>query len=647
MKELTLFCCVTLLLAFGVDLIQGQESPKIDLSLSVQNTEEIKKSPLGVRQQRIKRMIVELEMQFAELARTLQKDNPEQAEKLVDAFKSSKEMLLEKRMDEITGLLDLSKLDSAGEEQKKTIDDVKSLIEFLLKDDEEADRIKEEIKKLQEWKDAIDGLIKDENKLKEESEIHTDKDKALEDLNKQIGQLKELIERQDELKADTEKESIKGIDGLDKIAEKQQELRELTESLRNELKEDAAQGKESKGDERDLDQDKSSGKEPLRDAEEDQKWAEKKLEEGKGKLAVEAEKDALDNLNKALEQLEKEKDRIEGLSSDDLEKLAEAQGSTANDAGKLSEKMKSSGDTEGDPSEQQDPLKDGQKRAQEAVESAQSKMGKASESLAQGSPGGASESQEQALEDLEKAKEEVEKQLEELKQNQKMEALVQLEQMFKEMLERQEKATAKVLVLDEKRNNQDGKLRRADRIELRSVELQERELSEKSKEVEGLLVDDGASVVVRNVVEGMKNDLIALADRVDATETGSFVQRSQKEVEMTLKELIDAVKIAQQMQEQQQEQQEQQQQQQQQEQQQEQQEQQLLPPSAELKLLRLTQLRINRRTIDFDGEMKGSEKLNDVLRRQVRGATLLQKKITESARELAARGQPPVEAEID
>jgi hypothetical protein len=112
---------------------------------------------------------------------------------------------------------------------------------------------------------------------------------------------------------------------------------------------------------------------------------------------------------------------------------------------------------------------------------------------------------------------------------------------------------------------------------------------------------------------------------------------------MTLKELIDAVKIAQQMQEQQQ----QQQQQQQQEQQQQEQQQQLLPPSAELKLLRLTQLRINRRTIDFDGEIKGSDKLNDVLRRQVRDATLLQKKITESARELAARGQSPVEAEID
>ena len=142
----------------------------------------------------------------------------------------------------------MSKLDSAGEEQKKTIEDVKSLIEFLLKDDEESDRIKEEIKKLEEWRDAIDGLIKDENNLQKESEIHSDKDKALKDLDRQIGQLKELIKQQDELKADTEKESEKGIDGLDGIAEKQQELRKLTENLRNDIKgeeQSSSQGNES------------------------------------------------------------------------------------------------------------------------------------------------------------------------------------------------------------------------------------------------------------------------------------------------------------------------------------------------------------------------------------------------------------------
>jgi chromosome segregation ATPase len=338
MKERAVFYCVISLLVFVASLVQGQESSRDNSSFNVQEKQEIKKTPLGVRQQRIKRMIVELEIQFSELARTLQKDHPEQAEKLVDAFKSSKEMLLEKRMDEITELLDLSKLDSAGEEQKKTIDDVKSLIEFLLKEDNESDRIKEEIKKLQEWKDAIDDLIKDENNLKEESEIHSDKDKALEDLDKQIGQLKELIKRQEELKADTEKESAKGIDGLDKIAEKQQELRKLTENLRNQIKGnegDESKDNEPKEGEQNLNQDNSPGIEPLRDAEGDQKWAEKQLEKGKGKQAAAAEKEALDNLNKALEQLEKEKNRIAELGADDLEKLAKEQDSTANETGKL------------------------------------------------------------------------------------------------------------------------------------------------------------------------------------------------------------------------------------------------------------------------------------------------------------------------
>ena len=38
---------------------------------------------------------------------------------------------------------------------------------------------------------------------------------------------------------------------------------------------------------------------------------------------------------------------------------------------------------------------------------------------------------------------------------------------------------------------------------------------------------------------------------------------------------------------------------------------------------------------------------NDVLKRQVNEVTILQKKVTESARELAARGQQPLESEID
>ena len=85
--------------------------------------------------------------------------------------------------------------------------------------------------------------------------------------------------------------------------------------------------------------------------------------------------------------------------------------------------------------------------------------------------------------------------LDELRNEQQMEALVQLEQLFREMLEKQKVASATTLALDEKRNGQDGRLRRADRIELRTAEATERELSESAAEAEGMLLSDGTSVV--------------------------------------------------------------------------------------------------------------------------------------------------------
>ena len=84
-------------------------------------------------------------------------------------------------------------------------------------------------------------------------------------MDKQIGQLKELIKRQEELKTDTEKESTKGIDGLDKIAEKQQELRKLTENLRNQIKGnegDESKDNEPKEGEQNSNQDNSQYQEP-------------------------------------------------------------------------------------------------------------------------------------------------------------------------------------------------------------------------------------------------------------------------------------------------------------------------------------------------------------------------------------------------
>ena len=265
-------------------LSQLNKSSASEDSKTEPKADATKSTPLGVRQQSIKRMVAELENQFSDLARLLQEENPDQASKLIDAFKASKEMLLEKRMDDITKLLDLLKLDSANEEQKKTIDDIKGLIEFLLKEDDESERIKKEIEKLKKWKADLESLIQDESELKDESELRSDKDKALEEMDRNIAELKRLIDKQKEIKEDTDRESTNGIEGLDKIADAQNELRKETEKLQESL---------GQKDKNDLEE-KNKPANLMKDAVNDQKLAEQKLGEGKGKPAAESESEAID-----------------------------------------------------------------------------------------------------------------------------------------------------------------------------------------------------------------------------------------------------------------------------------------------------------------------------------------------------------------
>ena len=363
------------------------ESKAEEAFLSDVESGETKSTPLGVRQQSIKRMVAELENQFTDLAKLIQEENPEQATKLVDAFKTSKELLLEKRMDDITKLLDLSKLDSANEEQKKTIDDIKGLIEFLLKDDSEKDRIKKEVEKLKRWKAEIESLIQDESELKDESELRAEKDKVLEEMDRNIAELKKLIDKQKNIKDATEKESVNGIESLDKIADEQNQLRKDTEKLQDLLSKE----NENSNSDKDEESDESEPSDLIKDAIDDQKIAEKKLGEGKGKLAADAESKAIDNMQKALNDLEEERNRVAGIDPEDLEGLKEGQKETADKTAQLSQNIDEENKSDEDSNQQQDPLKEGQEKAQDAIDSAKEKMDSASGQLAQGKPGQAAD----------------------------------------------------------------------------------------------------------------------------------------------------------------------------------------------------------------------------------------------------------------
>lgn len=115
-------------------------------------------SPLGVRQQRVERMIEDLERKFKSLKLAIQEKEPERAERLQQALNKSKELLLEKRMDDITRLLDQTQLDQASDGQKTLIADLRELLVVLLDEQGGRDDAKEKMEILGQWKKEIQKL---------------------------------------------------------------------------------------------------------------------------------------------------------------------------------------------------------------------------------------------------------------------------------------------------------------------------------------------------------------------------------------------------------------------------------------------------------------------------------------------------------
>src|SRR5213596_2625489 len=85
-------------------------------------------SPLGIRQQRVERMMEDLERKFKSLKLALQQNEPERAERLQLTLNKAKELLIQKRMTDITKLLDQAQLDTATDGQKALLADIRALL---------------------------------------------------------------------------------------------------------------------------------------------------------------------------------------------------------------------------------------------------------------------------------------------------------------------------------------------------------------------------------------------------------------------------------------------------------------------------------------------------------------------------------------
>jgi hypothetical protein len=279
------------------------------------------------------------------------------------------------------------------------------------------------------------------------------------------------------------------------------------------------------------------------------------------------------------------------------------------------------------------------------VQQAQKSMQHASGDLREQAPANASVQQAKAIKDLQDALREIEERLSQLRGMSQSEKLARLEARFREMLSTQQRLTAQTLLLEQKRGDGGGQLARSDRNAVRSVgeeerrmeavrsetEAKDRGLAGKAQEALDLIIDDGTTVVFPDVVEQLRDDLITVGNLLaDNLRTDAYTTGLQKEVETTLEELIEALQQLQQQrqssaagggggggggQEP------------------------LVPKSAELKLLRSAQLRVNRRTAAIDQARPATGALDDVLKGETEKIAQRQAEIAEMTARILERTQ--------
>src|SRR5262245_61597838 len=185
-------------------------------------------SPLGIRQQRVERMMEDLERKFKGLKLALQQNEPERAERLQQTLNRAKELLIQKRMGDVTRLLDQAQLDTAGDGQKALLADIRALLALLLDEKNDRDKAREEFERLSQWKKEIEKLIRMERGEKRESDRLANKNKTLADLEAKIKALEAVIKEEKGIVAATAAARTEGIQGLGKIATDQQSTRQKT-----------------------------------------------------------------------------------------------------------------------------------------------------------------------------------------------------------------------------------------------------------------------------------------------------------------------------------------------------------------------------------------------------------------------------------
>jgi hypothetical protein len=619
---------------------------------------------LARRQAQIAALMAGLEATFDRVADEVRVTEPEHAEKLIKALQESKQRLIRVRMDAIISLLNQDRYDDAFKEEQKIADDLRDLLKTLTQDPTDLDRDRLEMQQLEDYKRQLDALIRRERGHVAESLRAADPHAAQADLADRIQAIEDLIRQQTAVRDQNVQTRTQGPPALAKTADRQRAVRQATQDAAGKFMApddappstqpapppdtqpaaatrpadpsaaDQAAAEVLRGK---LRASPEPGSAELSRALDAQRRAEDHLAEGKGKAAESDQNQALEELQSVLDKLKAQHDRIARLPPDFGKQMERDQDDTRSATQDLDRQMEHDAQAAQPPASGTQPAPGtpgvpgagaaGPKRpGQDQVQQAQQQMKDSEGDLHRNDPAGAAPKQTKARQKLEEARDQIEQRLAQLRQQMQEERLDSLEARFRAILERQRKATAATATLD--KVAQAGGWTRTQDLACAQQGAEEAVLAELVRGALEIIREDGTTIVLPKIVAGVHDDLTLAGKLLADHKTDRATQDVQQDIEKTLQEIIDAIQRAQ-----------------------KQlaqgggdsegsapsQNPPLVPDSAELKLLRSAQLRVNGRTQSLDQTRAPGAALTPAQQLLIQRVAALQNEVHGLAQEMAEK----------
>jgi hypothetical protein len=195
--------CMSLLLCLAAKAADGgKEAPPKDAKASDPKKDDAKPDPvtpgevLSFRQAKVAAEMTELEERMYRLSEALKALEPENSSRLMLGLKFAREELILHQMKEAQAMLGKLSLGEAAVEEKQLLSKLERLHDLLLATDLDFQMQMERLRQIREVLRRLDKAIKEEERERTDSKTTAEKQKELEGLRKKRASLDELIGRQ-------------------------------------------------------------------------------------------------------------------------------------------------------------------------------------------------------------------------------------------------------------------------------------------------------------------------------------------------------------------------------------------------------------------------------------------------------------------